>query len=192
MPCPNLGGDVIGRREFITLLGGVAATWPWAFAAYAQRPANIARIGLLGPASASSWADRLEAFRVSLRDLGYVEGENIVIDSRWADEKYNRLPELAAELVDRKVDVIVTYGTPGTLAAMRATKTIPIIMAYSGDALSAGLVTNLARPGGNVTGSTYFYSELMAKRLELLKAAMPRSRRRLSSSIPPILCSIRP
>src|SRR5262245_45667580 len=160
------------RREFITLLSGSVATWP--FAAHAQQPANIARIGFLGPASASSWADRLEAFRVSLRDLGYLEGQNIVFDSRWADEKYDRLPELAAELVDRKVDVIVTYGTPGTLAAMRATKTIPIIMAYSGDALSAGLVTSLARPGGNVTGSTYFLSELMAKRLELLKAAMPQ------------------
>jgi len=160
------------RREFVTLLGGTAVGWP--LAAYAQQPANIARIGFLGPASASSWADRLEAFRMGLRDLGHVEGQNIVIDSRWADENYNRLPELAAELVDRKVDVIVTYGTPGTLAAMRATKTIPIIMAYSGDALSAGLVTNLARPGGNVTGSTYFLSELMAKRLELLKAAMPQ------------------
>ena len=126
------------RRELITLLGGAAAAWP--HAVHAQ-PANIARIGFLGPASASNWADRLEAFRVSLRDLGYVEGQNIVIESRWADEKYNRLPELAAELVDRKVDGIVTYGTPGTLAAMRATKVIPIVMAYSGDALSAGLVT---------------------------------------------------
>ena len=160
------------RREFVTLLGGAAVSCP--FAAHAQQSANIARIGFLGPASASSWADRLEAFRVSLRDQGYVEGQNIVIESRWADEKYNRLPELAAELVDRKVDVIVTYGTPGTLAAMRATKAIPIVMAYSGDALSAGLVTNLARPSGNVTGSTYFLSELMAKRLELLQAAMPQ------------------
>ena len=160
------------RREFIKLVCGSAAAWP--LAARAQQPANIARIGFLGPASASSWADRLEAFRVSLRDQGYVEGQNIVIESRWADEKYNRLPELAAELVDRKVDVIVTYGTPGTLAAMRATKAIPIVMAYSGDALSAGLVTNLARPSGNVTGSTYFLSELMAKRLELLQAAMPQ------------------
>jgi putative ABC transport system substrate-binding protein len=160
------------RREFVTLLGGAAVSCP--FAAHAQQPANIARIGFLGPASASSWADRLEAFRVSLRNQGYVEGQNIVIESRWADEKYNRLPELAAELVDRKVDVIVTYGTPGTLAAMRATKAIPIVMAYSGDALSAGLVTNLARPSGNVTGSTYFLSELMAKRLELLQAAMPQ------------------
>lgn len=158
------------RRNFITLLGS-AAIWP--LAASAQQNANITRIGFLGPASASSWADRLEAFRLGLRDLGYVEGQNIVIVSRWADEKYNRLPGLAAELVDLKVDVIVTYGTPGTLAAMRATKTIPIVMAYSGDALSAGLVTSLARPGGNVTGSTYFLSELMAKRLERLKAAMP-------------------
>ena len=83
------------RRDFITLLGGAAATWP--FVARAQQPASIARIGFLGPASASSWADRLEAFRGSLRDLGYVEGQNIVIDSRWADEKYNRLPELAAD-----------------------------------------------------------------------------------------------
>ena len=158
------------RRKFITLLGS-AAIWP--LAASAQQNANITRIGFLGPASASSWADRLEAFRVGLRGLGYAEGQNIVIVSRWADEKYNRLPGLAAELVNLKVNVIVTYGTPGTLAAMRATKTIPIVMAYSGDALSAGLVTSLARPGGNVTGSTYFLSELMAKRLERLKAAMP-------------------
>jgi putative ABC transport system substrate-binding protein len=159
------------RREFITLLGGAAAAWP--LAASAQKSGNIARIGFLGPASASSWANQLEQFRVGLRNLGYVEGHNIVIESRWADGKYERLPELAAELVDLKVDVLVTYGTPGTLAAKRATTTIPIVMAYSGDALSAGLVTNLARPGGNVTGSTYFLSELMVKRLEFLKEAMP-------------------
>jgi putative tryptophan/tyrosine transport system substrate-binding protein len=158
------------RRKFITLVGG-AAIWPLAVSA--QQNANTTRIGFLGPASASRWADRLEAFRVGLRDLGYAEGQNIVIVSRWADEMYNRLPGLAAELVDLKVDVIVTYGTPAIIAAMRATKTIPIVMAYSGDALSAGLVTSLARPGGNVTGSTYFLSELMAKRLERLKAAMP-------------------
>ena len=161
----------MSRREFFTLLGGAVATWP--LSASAQQTTNVARIGFLGPASASSWAGRLEAFRSGLRDLGYTEGQNIVIVSRWADENYNRLPELAAELVDLKVDVIVTYGTPGTLAAMHATKTIPIVMAYSGDALSAGLVTSLARPSGNVTGSTYFLSELMAKRLERLKGAMP-------------------
>jgi putative ABC transport system substrate-binding protein len=159
------------RREFITLLGGAAAAWP--LAASAQKSGNIARIGFLGPASASSWANQLEQFRGGLRSLGYVEGHNIVIESRWADGKYERLPELAAELVDLKVAVLVTYGTPGTLAAKRATTTIPIVMAYSGDALSAGLVTNLARPGGNVTGSTYFLSELMVKRLELLKEAVP-------------------
>ena len=169
---PREGFDAsMRRREFITLLGGAVATWP--LAASAQQNANIARIGFLGPASASSWTDRLEAFRSGLRDLGYTEGQNIVIVSRWADEKYDRLPGLVAELIDLKADVIVTYGTPGTLAAMRATKTVPIVMAYSGDALSAGLVTSLARPGGNVTGSTYFLSELMAKRLERLKAAMP-------------------
>ncbi len=165
------GETYMRRREFIALVGGVA-TWP--LAVNAQKTANIARIGFLGPASASSWADRLEAFRGGLRDLGYVEGQNIVIEVRWADEKYGRLPELAAELVDLKVDVLVTYGTPGTLAAKRATTTIPIVMAYSGDALSAGLVTSLARPDGNVTGSTYFLSELMAKRLELLKDAIPQ------------------
>ena len=159
------------RREFVAAVGGLVAAWP--VVARAQQNANITRIGFLGPAFASSWADRLEAFRLGLRDLGYAEGRNIVIVSRWADENYDRLPGLAAELVDLKVNVIVTYGTPGTLAAMRATKTIPIVMAYSGDALSAGLVTSLARPGGNVTGSTYFLSELMAKRLERLKAAMP-------------------
>jgi putative ABC transport system substrate-binding protein len=158
------------RRKFITLLGSTAI---WPLVARAQQNANIARIGFLGPASAASWADRLEAFRAGLRDIGYTEGQNVVIVSRWADENYHRLPGLAGELVDLKVDVIVTYGTPGTLAAMRATKTIPIVMAYSGDALSAGLVTSLARPGGNVTGSTYFLSELMAKRLERLKAAVP-------------------
>jgi putative tryptophan/tyrosine transport system substrate-binding protein len=164
-------GSDMQRREFITLLGSAAAAWP--LAASAQKSGNIARIGFLGPASASSWANQLEQFRVGLRNLGYVEGHNIVIESRWADGKYERLPELAAELVDLKVDVLVTYGTPGTLAAKRATTTIPIVMAYSGDALSAGLVTNLARPGGNVTGSTYFLSELMVKRVELLKEAMP-------------------
>jgi putative ABC transport system substrate-binding protein len=158
------------RREFISLVGAAVA---WPVVARGQQSANIARIGFLGPTSASSWVDQLEAFRLALRDLGFVEGQNIGIEFRWADEKYDRLPELAAELIDLKVDVLVTYGTPGTLAAKRATTTIPIVMAYSGDALSSGLVTSLARPGGNVTGSTYFLSELMAKRLELLRDAMP-------------------
>jgi len=111
---------------------------------------------------------------MGLRDLGYVEGKNVVIEYRWADGKYDRLPELAAELVRLRVDVVVTYGTPGTLAAKRAVTTIPIVMMVSGDAVATGLVTGLAQPGGNITGSTFFVSELMAKRLELLKEALPR------------------
>jgi putative ABC transport system substrate-binding protein len=158
------------RRQFITLLGAAAA---WPLAARAQQAGKVARLGFLGATFASSWASRIEAFHAGLRDLGYVQGENIHIESRWADEQYDRLPALAAELVRLKVDVLLTYGTPGTLAAKRATTTIPIVMMYVGDALAAGIVASLARPGGNVTGSTYFLSELMAKRLELLKEAMP-------------------
>src|SRR5436309_8040942 len=106
------------RREFLGVFGGAAA---WPFTAGAQQAGKIARIGFLGPNSASSWASRLEAFRLGLRDHGYVEGKNIAIEFRWAEENYDRLPELAAELVRLKVDVLVTYGTPGTLAAKRAT-----------------------------------------------------------------------
>jgi putative ABC transport system substrate-binding protein len=160
----------LGRREFITLVGGAAAS---PLAARAQQGGKIARIGFLGANSASSWASRLEAFRLGLRDHGLVEGKNIVFEFRWAEEKYDRLPELAAELVHLNVDVLVTYGTPGTLAAKRATTTIPTVMTYIGDALAIGIVASLSRPGGNITGSTYFLSELMAKRLELLKEMMP-------------------
>ncbi|HEV2055334.1 MAG TPA: ABC transporter substrate-binding protein [Methylomirabilota bacterium] len=142
-------------------------------AADAQQAAKVTRIGFLGATTASSWASRVEAFRLGLRDLGYVEGKNIVIEFRWAEEKYGRLPDLAAELVCLKVDLLVTYGTPGTLVAKRATTKIPIVMVHSGDAVAAGIVAGLARPGGNITGSTYFLPQLMAKRLELLKAAMP-------------------
>jgi putative ABC transport system substrate-binding protein len=112
-----------------------------------------------------------------LRDLGYVEGKNLVIEFRWADGRYDRLPDLAAELVRLKVDVIVTGGTPGTRAAKQATTTIPIVMAVSGDAVATGLIASLARPGGNITGTTYFDPELHAKRLELLKEAVPRATR---------------
>jgi putative ABC transport system substrate-binding protein len=112
-----------------------------------------------------------------LRDLGYVEGKNLVMEFRWADGMYDRLPNLAAELVRLKVDVIVTGGTPGTRAAKQATATIPIVMAVSGDAVATGLIASLARPGGNITGTTYFDPELAAKRLELLKEAVPRATR---------------
>ena len=146
-------------------------------AADAQQRVNVARIGVLGLPTASFYATRIEAFKQGLRELGYVEGQNVAIEYRWAEGRYERLPGLAAELVHLRVDVIVTHGTPGTRAAHEATTTIPIVMAHSGDAVAAGLVASLARPGGNTTGSTHFSPELNAKRLELLKEAVPRIRR---------------
>jgi len=145
--------------------------------ALAQQPARIYRIGFLGQVSASTMAPQLEAFRQGLRDLGYVEGKNLTIEYRWAEGNYDRLPDLAADLVRLTPAVLVTHGTPGTQAAKRATTTIPIVMATSGDAVAAGLVTSLSRPGGNVTGSSFFGPELNAKRLELLKEAIPRATR---------------
>jgi len=139
----------------------------------AQPPGKPYRIGLLGAISAAAYAPFIDAFRQGLRDLGYVEGKNIVVEYRWAEERYERLPDLAAELVRLKVDVIVTHGPPAIRAAKEATKTIPIVMALVGDAVATGLVASLARPGGNITGSSFFLPELSAKRLELLKEAVP-------------------
>jgi putative tryptophan/tyrosine transport system substrate-binding protein len=159
------------RREFITLLGG-AATWPLSARAQ-QSAAKIFRIGYLGLTTADSLPKRPEAFRAGLRDLGYQEGRDFVIEYRWADNNYDRLPTLLADLVRLNVDVIVTHGTPGSLAAKKATTKIPVVFAVVGDALGSGIVSSLARPEANVTGSTYFNPELAAKRLELLKEAMP-------------------
>ena len=162
------------RREFITLLGSaVAATTAWPIATPAQQSNKIARIGFVGASAADSAPERAEAFRAGLRELGYQEGRDIVIEFRWAEDRYERLPDLFSELVRRGVDVIVTHGTPGVLAAKRATATIPIVMATSGDAEASGLVASLARPGGNVTGLTFFNPELAAKRFELLKELLP-------------------
>jgi putative tryptophan/tyrosine transport system substrate-binding protein len=135
------------------------------------------RIGFLGAESASGYGGHLQALRTGLREQGYVEGKNIVIEFRWADGQYGRLPGLAEELVRSKVEIIVTHGVPGTAAAKRATKTVPIVMASAGDAAATGLVSNLARPEGNVTGSTFFAPEVGAKRLDLLKEALPGLRR---------------
>src|SRR5437870_11412028 len=143
---------MMDRRIFISGLMLLMAP----LTADAQPAGKVPRIGFLGVTSASTYGGRVEALRAGLRELGYVEDKNILIEYRWAEEKYERLPELVAELVRLKVDVIVTHGTPGTLAAKRATTTIPIVMATSGDATTSGLVTSLARPGGNVTGSTFF------------------------------------
>ena len=158
------------RREFITLLGG-AAVWP--LAARAQQMGKVPRLGYLGSSSPSLEPHFVEAFRQKLRELGHIEGENIAIEYRWAEGQDRRLPELAAELVRLQPNVIVTAGTPGALAAMQATKTIPIVMASSGDPVGAGLVTSLARPGGHVTGFTIVGPQIEGKRLDLLKEAVP-------------------
>ena len=159
------------RREVITLLGGAAVAWP--LAAYAQLPAKVARIGFLGLTSAASHAPRLEAFSTGLRELGYVEGKNIIIEYRWAEQNYDRLPALAAELVRLNVDIILTHAVPGTLAATRATTTIPIVITAVADMVVLGVVSSLSRPGGNVTGLSIFTPELAAKRLELVKDVLP-------------------
>jgi ABC-type uncharacterized transport system substrate-binding protein len=161
------------RREFVGLLGGAAATTIWPRVSQAQSSGKVFRIGFLGLPSADSLPKRTEAFRTGLRDLGYQEGRDVVIEYRWADSNYSRLPALFAELIDLKVDVVVTHGTPGVMAAEQATSTIPIVIATVGDAVASGLVASLARPGGNVTGLTFFQPELNAKRLELLKETIP-------------------
>ena len=159
------------RREFISLLGGATIAWP--LAARAQQTDRIFRIGFLGLPTADSLPKRTEAFRDGLHDLGYQEGRDFVIEYRWANGKYDQLPALLADLIRLRVDVIVTHGTPGVLAAKKATTTIPIVMAAAGDALGSGLVPSLARPEGNVTGTTFFLPEIAAKRLELLKETIP-------------------
>jgi putative ABC transport system substrate-binding protein len=159
------------RRQLITLIGGAVA---WPLAARAQQAGKVPRIGFLGMTSPSTLAARMEALRLGLRDFGYIEGTNITIEYRWAEGHYGRLPELAAELVRSNVDLIITHGTPGTLAARKATATIPIVMAVIGDAVASGVVASIARPGGNTTGQSFFDSEIRAKRIELLKELMPR------------------
>ncbi len=139
----------------------------------AQQPKKVPRIGYLGNSSPALERDFVDAFRQGLGDLGYAEGHNILIEYRWAEGRYDRFPEFAAELVRLKVDVFLTAGTPGALAAKQATQTIPIVMALSGDAVGTGLVQSLARPGGNITGLTRMTRDLDGKRLELLKEIVP-------------------
>jgi len=161
---------VTSRRTFlVTFAGGILAV---PLAAEAQQAAKAARIGYLASDRAAG-AHLIEAFRQGLRDLGYVEGHNVVIEYRDAEGKYERLPALAAELVALKVDVIVAGGTPQALAAKQATRTIPIVLTGAGDPVTSGLVTSLARPGGNVTGLSVLRPDLVGKCLELLKQAIP-------------------
>jgi putative ABC transport system substrate-binding protein len=168
---------VITRRGFIgTLTGGLLAA---PLAAEAQQAGRVPRIGFLGPASPSNRSPGLDAFRQGLRELGWVEGQNIVIDYRLAEGRYDRLPALAAELARLKADIIVAVGTPGVAAAKKATETIPIVMiAGSADPVGLGLIASLARPGGNVTGLSFSAGpEIFGKGLELLKEIVPKVRR---------------
>src|SRR5450759_4639505 len=159
----------LGRREFITMLGGAVGAWP--LVAHAQQ--KIHRVGFMGNSTAALEANLVDAFREGLRELGYEEGRNIVIEYRWADGKYERFPALIAELIAAKVDVLVTAGTPAALAVKKATTTVPLVMFAVGDPVGTGLVSSLARPDGNLTGLSSVAPDLEGKRLELLREIVP-------------------
>jgi ABC-type uncharacterized transport system substrate-binding protein len=153
------------RREFITLIGGAAVAWPLAVRA---QPSNLPRVGYLFAFTAAADQELWQACRQGLRELGYSEGQNVILEPRWAEEQYERLPTLVNDLLRLKVDVIVTASTPASLAAKSATKAIPIVFVAVADPVSIGLVATLARPGGNVTGLSLLTSDLSGKRLALL------------------------
>ena len=161
------------RRHFTSILGGATATWP--FAAHTQQKATPV-IGYLAPATPGTAAPSLAAIREGLSEAGYVEGQNLTIEYRWAEGRFDRLPALAADLVGRKVDVIVAGAAPAPHAAKNATSTIPIVFITGRDPVGDGLVASLARPGGNLTGVSFLAAELNPKRFELLSELVPQAK----------------
>jgi putative tryptophan/tyrosine transport system substrate-binding protein len=173
MSCPEPQGAAVKRRQFITLIGGAAVGWP--LAARAQQP-KVPTVGVLVVAASGSeqfW----RLFREGMRELGYIEGQNIRFEFRSDEGKISRLPELAAELVRLKVDIIVTWFTPAARAAKQATREIPVVIALAGNPVENGLVESLARPGGNVTGMSIVGAELAGKSVELIRELLPSARR---------------
>ncbi|HEX6077995.1 MAG TPA: ABC transporter substrate-binding protein, partial [Methylomirabilota bacterium] len=160
------------RRAFLaTIAGGLLAA---PLATEAQEAGKVYRVGFLGNSTAALEANLVGSFREGLRDLGYVEGRNVVIEYRWADGKYERFPALVAELLALKVDVIVSAGTPAAVAVKQATTTVPLVMAAVGDPVGTGLIASLARPGGNLTGLAAISPDLEGKRFELLRELLPK------------------
>ena len=162
----------IKRRKFFTLFGGAVLAWP--LAVRAQPMAKVWHVGMLETTAATLNATNLDAFKQALRQLGYIEGQNLIVEYRSGDGHIERFPQLAAELVGLNVDIIITRGTPAALAAKKATATIPIVMAAIGEPVETGMVASLARPGGNVTGLSAFVTELTAKRIEIMREVIPQ------------------
>jgi putative tryptophan/tyrosine transport system substrate-binding protein len=166
------------RREFISLLGGVAAAWP--LPAIAQQPSGkVWRVAWLSPVFADTVFDReiIDAFRSEMRELGYIEGKNLVVDSRFGEGHIERLPSLMSELIALRPDVIVAFATPAIAAAQRATSTIPIVMAPATDPIGSGFIKSLAHPGGNITGVANMYGDAIGKSVELLHTILPAAKR---------------
>jgi putative tryptophan/tyrosine transport system substrate-binding protein len=172
-----LGGDAMRRREFIGLIGGVAA---WPLAAQAQQPSGkVWRVAWLSPVFADTLVDKeiMQAFRSEMRELGYVEGKNLIVDSRYGEGHIERLPLLTSELIALHPDVIVALATPAIAAAQRATSTIPIVMAPATDPIGSGFVKSLAHPGGNISGVANMYGDAIGKSVELLHTILPAAKR---------------